>query len=78
MHQNTGHQFPVFTIKQPVFSRFALPATTLVRKVRVRVAAHRSSSPRHRSGSPRHRPGINLYRHIILNIPLLPSSHSLR
>tara|TARA_R110001592_G_scaffold222221_1_gene477360 strand:- start:1298 stop:1594 length:297 start_codon:yes stop_codon:yes gene_type:complete len=62
--------FQVFTAKQPVFSRFALPETTLVRKVRLRVAALRWLSSPYRPGTARHRPRINLYRHSMPKITL--------
>ena len=70
MHQNTGHLFAFFTRKQTLFSRFALPVTTPVRDVTLRVATYRKASPRHRPDIAAGRFSVNPYRHIVLFIPL--------
>ncbi|WP_417391628.1 hypothetical protein [Gimesia sp.] len=62
------HRFQIFTAKQPVFSRFALPETPPVRDVSLRVATHRNPSPRHRHCIALHRSSVNPYRHIIFFI----------
>ena len=70
VHRNTHHLFQVCTIKQPVFSRFALPETTPVRDVCLRVAALRSRSTRYHLSTVRYRARIDSYRHPILFILL--------